>query len=139
MAMAAWGQDTGTEARRGLEPIHRTIPLGDGAAAAASEALATLTGAVGDSVYAHAQLLLSELISQRAANYPSDRKDAMGLEISLNDDCLRIQLTDYSRAPPIQNPGSAAHGWTLELVSEIAERWGLHRGEVTTLWLELSR
>jgi anti-sigma regulatory factor (Ser/Thr protein kinase) len=87
-------------------------------------------------------LLTSELINNSVRHGRVDESDVIDIEVRATADGLRAQVSDpgpgfvpRERAGEIDDPG----GWGLVLVDRLAERWGVHNDERTSVWFELTR
>jgi hypothetical protein len=116
----------------------RAIPTGPEAPAIAREAIAE-TGAIADpSARYQAQLLISELVSHRVRVRGGEQGGTLGLEILLTPGHLRVEVSDDARPEIAQlEPGEPSLGWELQLVAELADRWGIRHDRLTVLWFEL--
>jgi hypothetical protein len=120
--------------------IRRRLPLTVNGPAQAREALSEMAGplaAVG--VLSHAQLLVSELASHLVRLAPAGSQGTVDLDITLTPLRLRLQVTNHDPRPPLtrEQVHDPFHGWELELVAELSDRWGMRHDGRTTLWLEL--
>jgi hypothetical protein len=119
--------------------VRRAIPIGPDAPATARDALADVAGTIASGLLFHAQLLVSELVSQRVRIAPADSHGVLDLVISRAPGYLRVQVTDEDSRPLLvrPDPGEPILGWELQLVAELADRWGVRHDTRTTLWWEL--
>jgi len=118
----------------------RAIPTGPDAPAIAREAIAE-TGAIADpSARYQAQLLISELVSHRVRVRGGEQGGTLGLKILLTPGHLRVEVGDDDSRPEIAQlePGEPTLGWELQLVAELADRWGIRHHQSTVLWFELN-
>lgn len=71
------------------------------------------------------ELVASELASN-AVRYAGDDGD-LEVELSADDDVIRLAVADGSSSPPVLRPGAAGHrgGLGLQLVERVAIRWGV--------------
>jgi anti-sigma regulatory factor (Ser/Thr protein kinase) len=107
-------------ARRAIEPIARSLPP-----RAASELL----------------LVVTELVANAVRH---SRDGAIGLEVELDDELARVEVTDPGDGfDPPEKPRSAypeRGGFGLVLVDRLARRWGVRRDrDSTVVWSELPR
>ncbi len=90
-------------------------------------------------VLVDAKLLVSELITN-SVKYGGE--GAVTLEIQVEGPRrLRIEVVDQGAGfRPVARPDDRTEpgGWGLELVGEIADRWGTHQGS-THVWFEIDR
>jgi anti-sigma regulatory factor (Ser/Thr protein kinase) len=111
------------------------------APARARAAVAPFADALGPHGLAHAQLIVTELVTNSlryAGNVPGE---PVALSLELIGGRLRIEVSDAggASAPQLRqtHPG-AASGWGLRLVDELASNWGVERSADTcTVWCEL--
>lgn len=84
-----------------------------------------------------AELLVSEL----ASNALRHGRGEITLRAHLDDDRLLVEVIDegsgFERALR-QRPFEQIGGWGLDIVEEVASRWGVHE-ETTHVWFELER
>jgi anti-sigma regulatory factor (Ser/Thr protein kinase) len=87
-------------------------------------------------------LLTSELINNSVRHGRVDESDVIDIEVRATADVVRARVSDpgpgfvpRERAGAIDDPG----GWGLVLVDRLAERWGVHNDERTSVWFELTR
>ena len=83
-------------------------------------------------------LLTSELVTNavRHAGGPCT------LAVALVPDRVRVEVFDSSRRRPVPEPRDShrAGGWGLQIVDQLATRWGSEsRGDGKVVWCELSR
>lgn len=90
-------------------------------------------------VLADAKLLVSELITN-SVRYGSDGSVALLVEVA-GPRHLQVEVVDHGAAfePPVRardrtEPG----GWGLQLVGQIADRWGTRSGSAH-VWFEIDR
>lgn len=86
---------------------------------------------------AHAELLVSEL----ASNAVLHGRGEITLRASLDDDRLFVEVIDegsgFERTLRHDEFGQVG-GWGLDIVDDIASRWGVHEG-TTHVWFELEQ
>jgi hypothetical protein len=130
------------DAQSGGRYFRHTIPIGPTAPALAREALTHLEDLSNSTTRYHAQLLVSDLISHRIggaqAGPPGGTVD---LAISVTPQRLRVELSEGDRKAPRVRPGAAKPtlGWELQLVGQLADRWGVRNDGVNMVWFELER
>lgn len=113
------------------------------APAAARGALGPLRGAVDEETLESTTLLVTELITNAVLHAGlRDDRDWIDLSVEVSEDLVRAGVTDrgggFSRPPPdpqVEDPS----GWGLFLVSRLADRWGIERGQGTLVWFEIDR
>jgi anti-sigma regulatory factor (Ser/Thr protein kinase) len=86
-------------------------------------------------------LLVSELVTNAVRHGGSGEDDLIELELRALDGGVGVTVSDpgpgfapEERDAPLEEPG----GWGLVLVDQMAERWGVVRGERTRVWFELT-
>jgi anti-sigma regulatory factor (Ser/Thr protein kinase) len=133
----------GREADRVL-PAKLSLELMNGpeAVPAARRAVAGLAGHVGIKVFGDLRLLVSELVTNCVRHAGLGREDAIGLEVSVSSDRVRVEVTDigpgFAQRKPEPNEDRAG-GWGLYLVDRLADRWGVVADEATRVWFEIDR
>lgn len=95
-----------------------------------------------DELEANLLLLTSELINNSVRHGRVGESDVIDIEVRATADGLRAEVSDSGpgfvpreRAGELDDPG----GWGLVLVESLAERWGVHNAERTSVWFELTR
>ena len=115
------------------------------APAAARQALTALNGSlhlVSEERLRDMQLVVSELVTN-AHRHGGGRTAPIQLSVLATDEVLRVEIRDpgsgfdpeVGRAPS----GSGERGWGLVITERLAHRWGVERGEGTTVWFEIDR
>jgi anti-sigma regulatory factor (Ser/Thr protein kinase) len=113
------------------------------APAAARGALGPLRGAVDRETLESTTLLVTELVTNAVLHAGlRDDRDWIDLSVEVSEDLVRAGVTDhgggFARPPPdpqVEDPS----GWGLFLVSRLADRWGIERGQGTLVWFEIDR
>ena len=85
------------------------------------------------------RLLVSEVVTN-AIRHSGAESDAIALRVVTDANGTRVEVRD--RGPGFVYRGAPADrrrtsGWGLYLVAEIADAWGIDRGEHTCVWFEL--
>jgi anti-sigma regulatory factor (Ser/Thr protein kinase) len=144
---------------RRLEAVRTSAPQGNGASglvaslglwfvggsapAAARRALSALDEHLDPRCRDDLQLLVTELVSNGVRHSMSRRAGAVGLEVRVGRDLVRVDVTDPGPGfePPVALPvpgeGERSGGLGLVLVDAVALRWGVGRGSPTRVWFEL--
>jgi anti-sigma regulatory factor (Ser/Thr protein kinase) len=80
------------------------------------------------------QLVMSELV----ANALLHGSGTIGVDLSLLDGCLRLEVRDGGGASlPRVRPGESVGGWGLRFVDQLSDRWGVdHDATGTIVWIE---
>jgi transcriptional regulator with XRE-family HTH domain len=95
---------------------------------------ATAVGIPPDALY-DAALLTSELVTNSVTH---SRSTWVEVDVVLTADQLRIQVSDGDGRPIHPRTADADGGWGLNLVAELATRWGVERhDDGKTIWIEL--
>lgn len=77
------------------------------------------------------------LISELATNAVPHGRGAIRLSIDVAPRRAHFEVSDDGDgAPAVREPAGADGGWGLQLVDQLAERWGVRRGD-TVVWFEL--
>lgn len=84
------------------------------------------------------QLLVSELVLHRVRFRPS-RSGTLGLDVCVTEPSVRVQIVDDDRSGDSEPTRTRKPelGWKLDIVAEIADRWGIGGEGLTTVWFEL--
>jgi anti-sigma regulatory factor (Ser/Thr protein kinase) len=113
------------------------------AADSAAEARHALT-ALGDRLPAQriddVRLLVSELVTNAIRHAELGAGDGIRLILEESSRGLRVEVRDPGRGfdwTGRDRPADEAGGWGLYLVETLADRWGVDRDDVTTVWFEL--
>jgi hypothetical protein len=125
-----------SEAQAGVRFVRKAVPIDDHAPAVVQRLLGQLASLVSGELMAYAQLLMSELVRQRVGRREGDRRDELWIDISLTPDRLRVAVIDPDHTDAIAAP--APHR-ELQLVAELADRWGVRHNTTTTIWFELDQ
>jgi anti-sigma regulatory factor (Ser/Thr protein kinase) len=111
------------------------------AAGEGRHALDPLDGAVDHSELDVLRLLVTELVTNSVRHAGSTAFIALDVEIYPNSVCVAVSdrgpgfQPQKSPRPHSDRPG----GWGLCLVDRLADRWGVVRGERTSVWFQLTR
>lgn len=122
--------------------IRKDLPIDATAPATARRLLANLSELSPGGTLSDAQILISDLVSQRVRRTTGNRRDALRLEISLTPKRLRVHITELSRRGALAAVEAERHEllrWELQIVAELADRWGMRHNGPITLWFELDR
>ena|SRR5687767_3701144 len=121
--------------------IKRVLPADAEAPATARDLVAHLADELPPDLLRDVQLLVSELVLQRVRRRAPGAAGTLGLELSVTGSCVRVQVVDENRGGAAEPAGSQEPvlGWKLEIVAEIADRWGIGGDHLTTVWFELDR
>jgi anti-sigma regulatory factor (Ser/Thr protein kinase) len=115
------------------------------APAAARQALTALNGSlhlVSEERLRDVQLVVSELVTN-AYRHGGGRAAPIHLSVLATDNVLRVEIRDPGSGfdPDVgrARSGSGERGWGLMITERLAHRWGVERGEGTTVWFEVDR
>jgi hypothetical protein len=142
LATAGWNLES-HRAATGSKPVRlitRTVPVGTEAPALAREILGSLIDPQAPALVRDAQLLVSELVTHQVrGRHSEDRQGSLRLDVSTSEAGVRVQVTDEDRESASRQFESGGHvlDWGLQIVAEIADRWGIRRNGQTTIWFEL--
>jgi anti-sigma regulatory factor (Ser/Thr protein kinase) len=93
--------------------------------------------------FADLRLLVSELIANGVEHSGATRDQLIGLEVSVVDERLRVEVSDPGPGfdlprTPSSEPWEAEYGRGLLIVDSLAQSWGVTQGKRSTVWFELS-
>ena len=115
------------------------LPPGPAAVPEARRALGAVGHLVEPERFADLRLLVSELVtnSLRHAGFadPGTR-----LELRVDPDMIRVRVSDRGSGfvPQVRIPHVGQRwGWGLLLVDRLADRWGTHPGDPSSVWFEM--
>ena len=114
-----------------------TLPPAAPSAAQAREQLRNVMGAWADEdTRDDAQLLLTEVV----ANGVIHARSTMGIQLTVEHNLLRAEVSDDCPQTPILRQPHDAGGRGLLILSRLASRWGVlrHPGDGKTVWFELA-
>jgi anti-sigma regulatory factor (Ser/Thr protein kinase) len=143
LATAGRNPETHREATDSENPVRlitSTLPVSTEAPALARETLGSAIDPQSSALARDAQLLVSELVTHRVRRSLSeDRRGTLRLDVSTSKTGVRVEVTDENREPASRrfHSGEQVLDWGLQIVAEIADRWGIRRSEQTTIWFEL--
>jgi anti-sigma regulatory factor (Ser/Thr protein kinase) len=118
------------------------LPAGSGAPGAARQVIAhCLLRLVTPEILQETQLLASELVTNSVRHGDLSERDTVLVRISLASDCLRLEIENPGTAGVVASNGSApraGRGYGLQIVDRVATRWGVSRGQSTSVWFEMA-
>lgn len=122
--------------------VEIALPCRPGSAGAARDAVGRLRGHLSDSQLADLRLLVSEVVTNALRHTGMGPDDTIGLTIHVRGERVRIEVTDagpgFTPSPRSAGP-SEPGGWGLHLVERLTARWGVEKGDRTTVWFEVAR
>ncbi|HEX6651269.1 MAG TPA: ATP-binding protein [Thermoleophilaceae bacterium] len=132
-----------TESSAGRRSFRRSFRPELGAAAEARRELEDLFPAVDDDLLDRSRLVLTEVITNSVKHARLTPSQPIDVQAALLTAVLRIEVTDdgIGFLPPATSPerGSAAGGWGLWLIDQLADRWGVDCSHSTRVWVEFDR
>jgi anti-sigma regulatory factor (Ser/Thr protein kinase)/transcriptional regulator with XRE-family HTH domain len=117
--------------------LHKRLRPTTGASKEARDAVAFVAGDIPADKLHEAQLLTSELVTN-SVTHGSSPHATISLEIAVDRDRIRIEVTDRNPGSPQLTKPSETGGYGLALVDQIASRWDISRepgGNLT--WFEV--
>lgn len=120
--------------------LSRPLPTGADAPAMGREAVGDMADILPPDLIRDAQLLVSDLVAHRVRRLPPSA-GTLELGLSVTEQRLRVEVVhdDRSSIQPTADPSEPQSGWDLHAVAELADRWGIRRDRLTTVWFELDR
>jgi hypothetical protein len=88
------------------------------------------------------QLLVRELVTNSVRHGDLDDRDSVFVRIYLAAESLRLEIENPGVAGvvAVNRPDlQAGRGFGLQLLELVARRWGVSRGQSTTVWFEMAR
>jgi anti-sigma regulatory factor (Ser/Thr protein kinase) len=135
----------GARDRRFRPMMELSLRLAGGpeAAPSARRALTGLERHLHEPLLEDVRLLVSELVTNSIRHGGAGPATQLELGATVLADAVRVEVRDtgdgFEPAPPAV-PGDAEEGgFGLYLVEMIADRWGVERGDGTSVWFEISR
>jgi anti-sigma regulatory factor (Ser/Thr protein kinase) len=127
--------------RRNRRMLHQLMlsPEARAPAIARRKLLRTLRGLPRD-VVDDVLLLTTELVTNSVRHSHTGVADLVCVEVSVEEHCVHVKVTDSGRGSRFGARRSSPMeigGRGLVLVSELADRWGVDRGQVTAVWFEV--
>jgi two-component sensor histidine kinase len=111
--------------------VWREFPSTPGSVVSAGHALDSLRAELGDPVHMAAVLLVSELVSN-SIRYSKATSGVIELLACITPERLHVEVSDDGEG--LEQP---ARG--LQLVQDLADRWGRPTGLRTSVWFEIHR
>ncbi|MEX2439460.1 MAG: SpoIIE family protein phosphatase [Actinomycetota bacterium] len=113
----------------------------------ARNALEELRFRIPKAVLDDVRLLVSELVTNSVRHAGLDRGDRIALRLDLEESRVRVEVADQGTGFDLERAREFAAereglpgGWGLRLVEQVADTWGVDRGEEEMrVWFEISR
>lgn len=112
---------------------------------APSQARAAITGfsehrEIAPAVLALLNLLVSEVVTNAVVHAGVQEPAKIGVSARLTQAAIRVEVTDggVGFTPVARDPARIDGGYGLFLLQQQASRWGVERGNGTTVWFELA-
>jgi len=122
---------------------HVVLPADRSAPTSARTLLGLCLGALLEArVLTDAQLLISELVTNSLLHGGLGERDSIVVGVRLHLETLRLEVHNRGTHGTVAHRGGDAdrsHGFGLEIIATLGERWGVQRGEDTCVWVELAR
>jgi anti-sigma regulatory factor (Ser/Thr protein kinase) len=102
-----------------------------------------LRGALPENRLCDVELLVSELATNSVRHAGAGDDGEISVEADVREDCVRLRLCDHgagferNRSPRPRADGGGGYG--LVLLDQLADRWGVQRGEGFCVWFEVAR
>jgi anti-sigma regulatory factor (Ser/Thr protein kinase) len=124
----------------GAQTLRHEFPCTPRSVAAARHALDGVQVELGDPVHMTAVLLVSELVTNSVV-HAQPTNGVIELVACITPDLVRVEVSDDGEGfdPQPLPHDDAESGRGLELVQELADRWGRPPGPQTSVWFELDR
>jgi anti-sigma regulatory factor (Ser/Thr protein kinase) len=118
-----------------------TFPPDADAPASARQAIEGLEPVVGPGVFEETSLLVSELVTN-SVRHARLRPDQV-IRLQVRADRSRIHVAVIDEGPgfdpdEVGSPGVFDGGWGLQLLRQLAQRWGVGHDGGTVVWFELT-
>lgn len=118
------------------------LPRGPASVGAARRAIDEVSDGLQPDLLADLRLLVSELVANSVKHGPPGEGTPIALQLSISDESVRVEVHDGGNGftPPPSPPGlDAPSGRGLQLVDQLADRWGVTGRYSTSVWVELDR
>lgn len=117
-----------------------TVPSGPEAAGLARTIVSrSLDGRVAPELVADARLLVSELVTNSVRHADDPAHAPVHVSVTALDGVVRVEVTDQGHGPVRRRtPNLNEGGFGLDMVEQIAARWGVTHAASTQVWFELA-
>jgi anti-sigma regulatory factor (Ser/Thr protein kinase) len=124
----------------GVRTLCREFPSAPQSVTSARHALDGLYGDLGEELHDTAVLLISELVTN-SVRHSKVSAGVIELVATSTPRYVRVEVSDDGEGfdPPPASDSDSDSGRGLELVEELADRWGRPTGMRTCVWFELDR
>jgi anti-sigma regulatory factor (Ser/Thr protein kinase) len=130
-----------SEGRHDVPAMHLELEPGPGAPAVARAAIADFSQDHGldTDTLATIMLLVSELVTNAVIHPEVPAPAEVSLEARLAGAVMRVEITDQGPGftPSARDPARIDGGYGLYLLEKAAAKWGIERGDGTTVWFEV--
>jgi anti-sigma regulatory factor (Ser/Thr protein kinase) len=116
------------------------VPAGPEGAGVARHQLSRFERGLTREVMDNLRLMVSELVTNSIRHAGLADGTSIGVKVQLRTGRIRVEVVDpgpgfepVSVMPSMYQTG----GWGLYLVDQLADRWGVIKGEATKVWFEL--
>ena len=126
--------------QNGVRTLCRELPSSPRAITSARHALDGMRTELGEDLHAKVVLLISELVTN-SVTHSTVTGGVIELVACVTPRSVRVEVSDDGEGfdlPPIPHGDSEA-GRGLELIQELADRWGRPTGMRTCVWFEIDR
>src|SRR5918999_3432672 len=103
----------------------------------ARRGLEALRTAFDDDTVDQAVLLVSELVTNSVRHAGLRDADMIAVEVRQDDRSLHIEVSDAGAGFDADVLPRQDGGWGLLLIDRVADRWGVRRGDRTSVWFEI--
>jgi len=96
---------------------------------------------LGRHTFATVRLLVDELVANAERHGTRDPGAPIGVEVAWTDDRVRLSVSDSGEgfSPPRTSATHGSRGWGLLAVDRLGRRWGVERGPLATVWVDVGR
>jgi anti-sigma regulatory factor (Ser/Thr protein kinase) len=124
----------------GGRTLRREFPSTPAAVASARHSLGGLRGELGDPVHLTAELLVSELVTN-SVKHSKVPNGVIELVACITSSVVRVDVSDDGEGFDLSPLGRdrVESGRGLQLVQELADRWGRQNGLRRSVWFEIDR
>ena len=123
-----------------MTTIDLRVAANNDAPASARHALDRLEGKTPEGVLDDLRLLVSELVTNSVRHAGLGRGGWVRMRITLSVQQVRAEVSDPGPGFDAEIPVPSIYqesGWGLFLVEQVAQRWGVARGDETLVWFEI--